>query len=124
MCLLLNDIFLAEHPDAKNLTRPVQPQPQPPIQVEKRKPASKSTKATAKENMISKSVQGKMSSRAGRMILELSIFADQALLNLFLPYFSQETSDKEQQYVKFREVILAFVNAVRDLLVLSFELND
>ena len=58
--------------------------------------------------------QAKMATgRAGRMILELSIFADQALLNLFLPYFSQETSDKEQQYVKFREVILAFVNAVR-----------
>ena len=80
--------------------------------MEKRKGAAKtkSIKATSPENMIRSA-----SPKSARMILELGVFLDEALLKLFMPYFSQETADREQQYVRLREVVLAHVNAMQAL---------
>jgi hypothetical protein len=43
---------------------------------------------------------------ASNKIIELGIFVDQAAMGLFMPYLG------EKEYVKLRELVLAFVNAV------------
>jgi hypothetical protein len=69
---------------------------------EKRK-SNKSTKELSK-NALDKSTGSR--SAAPNKVIELGIFVDSAALSLFMPYFGAK------EYVKLRELVLAFVNAV------------
>lgn len=78
---------------------------------EKRKsskiPTGKQNQHTRK-NALEKSITEKS---APNKVIELGIFVDSAALALFMPYFGT------QEYVKLRELVLAFVNAVRKFLI-------
>lgn len=65
--------------------------------------SGKSSQGSSK-NALEKSISGKS---APNKIIELGIFVDQAAMGLFMPYLG------EKEYVKLRELVLAFVNAVR-----------
>lgn len=79
--------------------------------VEKRKgktdkaksPSGKSVKGGSSKNGLEKSVTGR---QAPNKILELGIFVDSAALALFMPFLG------EKEYIKLRELVLAFVNGV------------
>ena len=47
-----------------------------------------------------------MAKNAPNKVLELGIFVDEAATNMFLDYYGKG------EYVKIRELVLAFVNAV------------
>lgn len=72
------------------------------IKSEKAKSSGKSASGSSK-NALEKSATGK---NAPNKVLELGIFIDQAALRLFMPYLG------EKEYVKLRELVLAFVNGV------------
>ncbi|KAI9556544.1 hypothetical protein GHT06_016334 [Daphnia sinensis] len=76
---------------------------------EKRKrdkiPTGKQSQHTRK-NALEKSITEKS---APNKVIELGIFVDSAALALFMPYFGA------QEYVKLRELVLAFVNAMQAL---------
>lgn len=67
--------------------------------------SGKSSQGSSK-NALEKSISGKS---APNKIIELGIFVDQAALGLFMPYLG------EREYVKLRELVLAFVNAMQAL---------
>lgn len=76
--------------------------------IEKRKAKSEKSKGSGKnaahgKNALEKSVSGR---QAPNKVLELGIFIDSAALGLFMPYLGQK------EYVKLRELVLAFVNGV------------
>lgn len=84
-----------------------------PIQVEKRKGKGKA-KATPKAAAPANSIEGRAAgAKSGRLVLELGIFVDEAMLKLYMPFFAKETSDREQQYVRVKELVLAFVNGMQ-----------
>ena len=73
------------------------------IKKRKSNKADKSAKDLSK-NALEKSIGSR--SAAPNKVIELGIFLDSAAISLFMPYLG----DKE--YVKLRELVLAFVNAV------------
>ena len=76
--------------------------------IEKRKSNRGSTEKSAKnvgKNALDKTIGSRAA--APNKVLELGIFVDSAALSLFMPYLGAK------EYVKLRELILAFVNAVR-----------
>lgn len=84
--------------------------------VEKRKDksAGKSIKEKSAEGKVSQgkgknSLDGKITTKQSvpNKILELGIFVDEAAVGMFIGYFGKG------EYVKLRELILAFVNGVR-----------
>lgn len=81
-----------------------------PLTVEKRKGKPDKEKSSSEklsggkaQNALEKSMLGKS---AGNKIIELGIFVDEAALGLFMPYLGAK------EYVKLRELVLAFVNGV------------
>ena len=70
---------------------------------EKGHKASGKSTGGASKNALEKSVSRKA---APNKIIELGIFIDQAAMELFMPYLGAK------EYVKLRELVLAFVNAV------------
>lgn len=79
---------------------------------DKTKSSGKSASGSSK-NALEKSAAGK---NAPNKVLELGIFIDQAALRLFMPYLG------EKEYVKLRELVLAFVNGVS--LNISLTMNE
>jgi len=73
----------------------------PPV-VEKRSKQSEKKKPTGL-GIKPKSIERQRANK----ILELGIFVDEAALGLFMPYLGKG------EYVKLRELVLVFVNAVR-----------
>jgi hypothetical protein len=76
--------------------------------IEKRKSNKASTDKSSKnvgKNALEKTIGSK--SAAPNKVIELGVFVDSAALSLFMPYLGAK------EYVKLRELILAFVNAVR-----------
>lgn len=77
--------------------------------VEKRKSKNDKTKpssgksAPSGKNALEKSAAGR---NAPNKVLELGIFVDSSALGLFMPHLG------EKEYVKLRELVLAFVNGV------------
>jgi hypothetical protein len=77
--------------------------------IEKRKSNKASTDKSAKnvgKNALDKTIGSKAA--APNKVIELGVFVDSAALSLFMPYLGA------REYVKLRELILAFVNAVRN----------
>ena len=77
-------------------------------EISKSKTKSKTVESGAEANLVTKSSKEntKMKPKSAGKILELAIFVDEAAVNLFMPYLGQS------DYVKLRELILAFVNGV------------
>jgi hypothetical protein len=76
--------------------------------IEKRKSNKASTDKSSKnvgKNALEKTIGSKAA--APNKVIELGVFVDSAALSLFMPYLGT------REYVKLRELILAFVNAVR-----------